>query len=161
MTQSCETITPAAFWRALGERAIGACLVTAQSADGPKGFLGLSAAHISADPARMSVSVGGASSALPGILESRHFAINILSQEDQALAEIFGGKGEKPFEPGKWDRLATGAPVLKCALAVFDCALEKVIELDGTALLIGQVQALSAKDDGAPLIYFRGGFLAD
>lgn len=32
------------FWRTLGERAIGATLVTTDSATGPNGFLGLSAA---------------------------------------------------------------------------------------------------------------------
>jgi hypothetical protein len=50
MTNATETERPSpkvidakTFWRTLGERAIGATIVTAQGADGPAGFLGLSA----------------------------------------------------------------------------------------------------------------------
>ena len=38
---SAKAIDVKTFWRALGERAIGATIVTAQGADGPAGFLGL------------------------------------------------------------------------------------------------------------------------
>ena len=43
---SSKTIDAKTFWRTLGERAIGATIVAAQGADGPAGFLGLSATHV-------------------------------------------------------------------------------------------------------------------
>ena len=54
---SGDAIDPKAFWMALGQRATGMTVVTAEGDDGPTGFLGLSAAHVTASPATMLVSV--------------------------------------------------------------------------------------------------------
>ncbi|EPX76625.1 flavin reductase family protein [Salipiger mucosus] len=161
MNSARDEITVGDFWRTLGERAIGATVVTADSAEGPRGFLGLSAAHVSADPPRMLVSIDRKTSALDGVLEQRHFAINILPEGQAALASAFGGKGEKPFAPEEWTTLATGAPVFAAALGVFDCEVEQVVDLDGTAVVIGRVRAVRAAGEGEPLVFFRGKFLSD
>ncbi len=73
-----DAIDIGAFWRTLGERAIGATVVTTSGAEGPNGFLGLSAAHVCASPPTMVVSVDKKTSALEGILESGGFAVNFL-----------------------------------------------------------------------------------
>jgi len=52
------------FWRAIGERAIGAAVVTAADIHGPAGFLALSATHLCADPPMMMVSIDKRTSAL-------------------------------------------------------------------------------------------------
>ena len=52
------------FWKAIGCRAIGVAIVTAKGADGPAGFLALSATHLSASPPMMMVSIGLTTSAL-------------------------------------------------------------------------------------------------
>ena len=67
-------------------------IVTARSAGGPAGLLGLSATHLCADPPTMLVSVDKRTSALATILEAGHFAINYLPSGQRALADIFGGK---------------------------------------------------------------------
>lgn len=149
------------FWRTLGERPIGATLVTTDSAEGPNGFLGLSAAHVAANPPTMVVSIDKKTSALAGVLEKGHFAVNFLPQGYADLANAFGGKGEKTFEPDKWETLATGAPVLKDALGVFDCAVEKVVEHGDISIIIGTVKGVRAAGEGDPLIFFRGKFLSE
>src|SRR5438046_912151 len=105
------------FWRALGQRAIGSTIVTARSEEGPAGFLGLSASHVSADPPVMLVSVDRRTSALATVLAARHFAVNFLPGDAGAIADSFGGKGElkgaRRFEMGSWKTLTTGAPVLE------------------------------------------------
>ena len=64
------------FWKAIGCRAIGVAIVTAKGADGPAGFLALSATHLSASPPMMMVSIGLITSALGAVRQSNHFAIN-------------------------------------------------------------------------------------
>ena len=86
---STKAIDVKSFWRALGERAIGATIVTAQGADGPAGFLGLSATHICADPPSMLVSIDNKTAALGAVLHARHFAINYLGRDARALADMF------------------------------------------------------------------------
>ena len=147
------------FWRVIGERAIGVTVVTAQGRDGPAGFLALSAAHVCADPPTMLASIDRKTSALAAVLEARHFAINVLPREAQAVADLFGGKaavkGAERFEAGRWATLTTGAPTFNDALAVLDCTLEKTVEHAETTIVIGRV-ADHRLGGGDPLIFFRG-----
>jgi flavin reductase (DIM6/NTAB) family NADH-FMN oxidoreductase RutF len=160
---SPKVIDVKTFWRALGERAIGATIVAARGADGPAGFLGLSATHVCADPPCMLVSIDNRTSALAAVLHARHFAINYLGREARAVADTFGGKtaakGADRFEPGRWGTLTTGAPVFNDAIGVLDCVLERTFEHFATTIAIGRVVDFSARGSGDPLIYFRGSYL--
>jgi flavin reductase (DIM6/NTAB) family NADH-FMN oxidoreductase RutF len=152
-----------AFWRAVGNRASGSTVVTARSDAGPAGFLGLSAAHVSADPPLMLVSIDKRTSALQTILAARHFALNFLAREAADIDGIFGGKGAQKgaerFETGRWGTLKTGAPVLLDGVGAIDCSLEETIERHGIVIAIGRVVAIMDGGDKAPLIHFHGGFL--
>jgi flavin reductase len=148
------------FWQALGQRPIGATIVTAKGETGPAGFLGLSASHVSADPPIMLVSIGKKTSALKDILASRHFAVNFLAAGAEALLDSFGGrtddKGASRFDPDKWTTLETGAPVYREAQGAMDCRLEETIERGDVVIAIGRVVAVSAGGEGEPLVLFRG-----
>jgi flavin reductase (DIM6/NTAB) family NADH-FMN oxidoreductase RutF len=151
------------FWRALGQRAIGSTIVTARSAAGPAGFLGLSASHVSADPPLMLASIDKRTSALATVLEAKHFAVNFLPREAATIADVFGGKGTlkgaERFEASAWTTLSTGAPVLKSALGAMDCRLEEAIERYGSCIVIGRVVDVMITEAGSPLVHFRGGYL--
>jgi flavin reductase (DIM6/NTAB) family NADH-FMN oxidoreductase RutF len=151
------------FWRALGQRAIGSTVVTARSAEGPAGFLGLSATHVSADPPLMLVSIDKRTSALPTVLAAGHFAVNFLPSDANATADLFAGKGALKgaarFEAEAWTALTTGAPVLASALGAMDCRLEETIERHGIAIVVGRVVDVLIADGGRPLVHFRGGYL--
>jgi flavin reductase (DIM6/NTAB) family NADH-FMN oxidoreductase RutF len=163
-TGSSEKIIDAkAFWRALGQRAIGSTIVTARSADGPAGFLGLSASHISADPPLMLASIDKRTSALQTVLAARHFAVNFLPSDASEIADLFGGKGTLKgadrFNVGRWQTLTTGAPVLANALGAMDCTLEDTIERGGICIVIGRVVDVLVGSGANPLIHFRGGYM--
>jgi flavin reductase (DIM6/NTAB) family NADH-FMN oxidoreductase RutF len=163
-TGSSEKIIDAkTFWRALGQRAIGSTIVTARSADGPAGFLGLSASHISADPPLMLASIDKRTSALQTVLAARHFAVNFLPSDASEIADLFGGKGTLKgadrFNVGQWQTLTTGAPVLANALGAMDCTLEDTIERGGICIVIGRVVDVLVGSGGNPLIHFRGGYM--
>ena len=147
------------FWRVLSQRAIGMTIVTAQSDEGPVGFVGLSAAHVTADPATALVSIDRKTSALTAVLSRRHFAINFLPADASGLVDSFGGKsgvsGADRFVEGDWMTLETGAPVFKACLGAFDCAVDEVIERGAVAIVIGKVVAAVAHE-GEPLVFFRG-----
>lgn len=148
------------FWTTLGQRATGMTIVTADSDEGPTGFLGLSASHVAADPATMLVSVDRKTSALAGIVSRKHFAINFLPADAGKVADAFGGKagliGAARFADGEWTTLVTSAPVYKQALGVFDCVVADIIERGNISIIIGTVAGATSRSDGEPLIYFRG-----
>jgi flavin reductase (DIM6/NTAB) family NADH-FMN oxidoreductase RutF len=149
-----------AFWTALGQRPIGMTIVTADSDEGPTGFLGLSAAHVTANPATMLVSVDHATKALAGIISRRHFAVNFLPADATELADVFSGRaglsGATRFAVGKWRILSTGAPVYIDALGVFDCAVDEIVQRSNVSIIIGMVAAIAWRPDGDPLTFFRG-----
>lgn len=148
------------FWQAVGLRAVGTAIVTAEAGDGPRGFLALSATHLCADPPMLMVSVDKKTSALQTMLDGGHFAINYLATGQADLAGPFGGKGELKgadrFTLGTWTTLATGAPVLEGAAGVIDCKIEEVIERYGTAIVIGRVMDFTSTPDTAPLVSYKG-----
>lgn len=148
------------FWQAVGLRAVGTAIVTAEADDGPRGFLALSATHLCADPPMMMVSVDKKTSAFQTMVDGGRFAINYLSTDQADLAGPFGGKGDLKgadrFQLGAWTTLATGAPVLVGAAGVIDCQVEEVIERFGTAIVIGRVLDFDAAPDAAPLVSYKG-----
>jgi flavin reductase (DIM6/NTAB) family NADH-FMN oxidoreductase RutF len=154
-----KAIDAKTFWRVLGARATGVVVATARGADGPAGFLALSATHVTADPPTMLVSIDKRTAALAAVLHAKHFALNFLPRGDQALAEMFGGRGEARgaarFAPERWGVLATGAPILNDAVGVIDCMLEETIERFGVVMAIGRVVDVVVRD-GEPLLFFRG-----
>jgi len=149
------------FWRTLGARATGVVVATARGPDGPAGFLALSATHVTADPPIMLVSIDKRTAALAAVLHARHFALNFLRSGDQALAEMFGGRGETRgaarFAPERWGALTTGAPVLNDAVGAFDCALEETIERFSVIIALGRVVNVVTRE-GEPLLFFRGAY---
>lgn len=157
---AAKVIDPKLFWRALGERAIGLTIVTALGKDGPAGFLGLSATHVTASPPTMLVSIDRKTSALEAVLMSKTFAVNFLPGSAVEDADAFGYasplKGADRFLAGRWSRLTTGAPVHVDALGAFDCRVADVITRGDISIVIGDVVDVTAKGAGDPLVFFRG-----
>jgi flavin reductase (DIM6/NTAB) family NADH-FMN oxidoreductase RutF len=146
------------FWRTLASRATGVTVVTTLGGDGPRGFLGLSATHLTPDPPTVLVSIDNRTTALAGVRSSGHFAVNYLPATARLVADAFTSKsirGADRFAVGEWQTLVSGAPVLKNALGVFDCSVKEIIDRDGVNIVIGRVLAVTIAD-GVPLIYFRG-----
>ena len=66
---------------------------------------------------------------------------------------------EARFDDALWQTLETGAPVLKDALATFDCEVSDTKKVSTHTIYIGEVRAGAARDEEDPLVYFRGGFV--
>ncbi len=153
---------PRNFWRAVGQRAVGAAVVTTADAEGPAGFFALSATHLSADPPLLMVSIDARTSALAKLRKAGNFAISYLPDDAGDLVDIFTGKtalqGADRFEPGRWTRLTTGAPALVNAVGAFDCVLEETIDRNAATIAIGRLVDFASQPDRQPLISFRGRF---
>jgi len=150
---------PKEFWGTLGMRAIGATVVTVKGESGPKGFLGLSASHVSASPPIMLVSLDKSNSSLEDIRKAGHFAVNYLPAEAESLLAAFGGRTdedrERRFRDGEWKSLSTGAPVYGQALGAFDCKVTQLVDCGQTTVVIGEVVDF-VTGSGKPLVLFKG-----
>ncbi|NHT76469.1 flavin reductase (DIM6/NTAB) family NADH-FMN oxidoreductase RutF [Rhizobium sp. PP-F2F-G38] len=120
-----------------------------------------SATALSVDPPTMIVNINRSSSSWPVIARHGHFCVNILSDDQQDIADRFAGKGglrgPARYDGAEWTTLASGAPVLSDALSAIDCEVEHIIEHHTHAIIIGRVLAIRQKE-GAPLLYHNGGY---
>lgn len=153
-------IDPGAFWRTLGERPIGATVITTAGENGPEGFLGLSFAHVSAAPPTVLVSVGKSTSALDAIRRTGSFAANIMPDNAEGVVRGFGGERpvEERFAGVSHSGFVTGAPVLDTAQAVFDCRVLREIEEGDTVIFLARVAGVNIGASGRALVAYRGGY---
>ncbi|SHO67318.1 NADH-FMN oxidoreductase RutF, flavin reductase (DIM6/NTAB) family [Pseudoxanthobacter soli DSM 19599] len=139
----------------------GVSVVTAGTGDDRTGATVTSAHSLSVDPETMVVSINKSSSTWPVIARNRHFCVNVLAADQQAVAERFAGygglKGAERYRDAEWSVLVTGALALSGALAAIDCELDHVVERHSHALVIGTVRAL-VLGHGQPLVYHNGRF---
>ncbi|KAH1281817.1 hypothetical protein KXX11_004103, partial [Aspergillus fumigatus] len=80
----------------------------------------------------------------------RRMAINLLGWRHAELARRFGGAPlphEQRFGLADWGVLATGAPVLLDALAVFDCVVDEMMMAHSHAVLIGEIKSNPPRRD--------------
>jgi flavin reductase (DIM6/NTAB) family NADH-FMN oxidoreductase RutF len=148
--------------RALRTMAGGVAVITAGRGDDRTGATVTSATGLSMDPPTMIVNINKSSSSWPAIHRHGHYCVNILSDDQQDIANRFAGiggiKGAERYAGAEWTTLVSGAPVLVNALAAIDCEVEEVIERHSHAIILGRAVAV-LNGEGNSLIYANGGYL--
>jgi flavin reductase len=138
--------------------------VSVVTTDGPAGRAGLTVSamcSLSADPPAVLVCINRASHAGRIIRINGVFCVNVLASHQVDVARRFAGPavaGDKFFEIA-WDRFITGAPVLREAVAIFDCNLTRGADFGSHDILIGVV-AETEERSGAPLLYVGRAYCA-
>ena len=137
-----------------------AATVSVATTDGPAGRAGMtvsSLCSLSADPPSLLVCAHHASRALAAILENRRFCVNLLGQDQSFISDTFAGRteAEDKFACAEWETLKTGSPVLRGALAAFDCELVQHHRWGTHYVLLGEVRDVACAGVGGPLIYTR------
>lgn len=139
----------------------GVTVITAGQGDDRTGATVTSATALSMDPPTMIVNINKTSSSWPVISRHGHFCVNILSADQQAVADRFAGiggiKGTARYDGARWTTLVSGAPVLAAALAAIDCEVEEIIERHSHAIILGRALA-TLTGAGQSLIYANGGY---
>ncbi len=155
---------PAAYRQAMRALSSGVAIVACGDGERRVGCTVTALASLSLTPPTLIVSLARTSSTLAGLRETGAFSVNLLSARHGALAVHFSGRGgahgARRFEGAEWVNLATGAPVLADACAVFDCLVEEVIERHSHAIVLGAVVSVKEGDDEPPLVHWRGGLSA-
>lgn len=150
---------PRQFRSALAQFATGVTVVTTKLPDGR--FIGLTANSfnsVSLEPPLVLWSLGNRAQSLPVFQGNSHYVINVLSADQQALAEQFASRSEDRFEGVEFELSRTGLPVLKGAAAWFECHNRSQYPEGDHVILVGEVERC-AYTESAPLIFHNGRFL--
>jgi len=111
-----------------------------------------------AEPPAVLVCINRGSTTHEAVSRAEIFCVNVLRHEDRELSSLFSGaqKGEGRFREEQWEKLATGAPVLKNALVAFDCRVVNRMAHGTHTVFLGEVQQLLIGRKGKPLLYADG-----
>lgn len=158
MPQADEAIDPKLFRQLLGCFPTGVAVVTTCNADGsPAGLTCNSFSSVSLEPPLVLFSLRKASSLLPTFVESGSFAINILSQSQDALSGRFASSRiADKFESVAWRRGPLGTPLVDDCLASFECSVHARHEAGDHVIFIGEVEQCSHQAGHTPLLYHAG-----
>lgn len=146
-----------------------AATVNVVATDGPAGRAGVTVSamsSVSADTQKptLLVCVNDNSAGAAPIIENGVFTVNILRDDQSFVSDTFAGrygdKGEGKFACAKWDKGCTGAPVLRGALASFDCRLVRDQVVGQHHVFYGEVQQVHLADHGKALIYANRAYSA-
>lgn len=148
------------FREAWGKFASGVSVVTSIEPDG--GVHGMAANGInsvSLEPLLVLVCVGHNRNSYPLIQQSGRFCINILTEEQQNIAEYYAAPAEKRLnEPPAAFRLTeNGAAVIEDSLASIGCRVVTEHKTGDHTIFIAEAEEIEV-NSGNPLLFFEGKF---
>lgn len=129
-----------------------------------RGFRGLTATAftvVSLTPPQILVCLDQGSEGLEHLVAAGRFAVSLLSDQQEFLAERFAGRAplvNPRFEGVKHHVTAAGNPVLTDSLAWFDCSVAVTQSAGDHVVVFGAVNEAGTGDGVEPLIYFESAY---
>lgn len=155
--QLTDMIDPRQFRDVLGTYPTGVCVITSVDADGHRSGLVIgSFASISLDPPLVGFFPDKRSSTWPKIERTGRFCVNVLGAEQLELCKRFASKMDDKFAELAHGHSPSGLPLLEDAIAWIDCKIERIEEIGDHWLVVGAVEAMGRREEGTPLLFFRG-----
>jgi len=150
------------FRIALGMFATGVTIVTARTAQGA--LIGLTANSfnsVSLTPPLVLWSLARSATSMSAFSAGSHYAINVLSADQKALARRFAAReldrsADAPFVDG-----VSGAPLLVGAAATFECFNRSRYEEGDHVIFVGEVERCTHRAGASPLLFHGGKFYTE
>ncbi len=133
------------FRKVMGHFATGVTIATTRGQAGVAGLTVNSFTSVSLNPLLVLICVDLQSQALPFFRESGVFAVNILTQEQEALSNCFATSSEERYTHfchATYGIAATGSPILDGAMAFIDARITAEYPGGDHAIFLGEVQAM-------------------
>lgn len=154
--------TPTEFREALGMFATGVTVVTARSTQGI--YVGLTANSfnsVSLTPPLVLWSLARSAGSMAAFSTGSHYAINILSADQQDLAKQFAARDGDRFSGVQFAIGTGGAPLIEGAAATFECFNRSRYEEGDHVIFVGEVERCRHRQGASPLLFHGGKFYAE
>jgi len=152
------------FRRVMGHFVTGVTVISALDGERPHGITVNALSSVSLEPPLVMVALDRRRFLTPIVRAAGRYAINILSENQQALSDCFAGA---PVEPGRqafcgasWHPGETGLPLIDGAIATLECTVVETFSAGDHDLFIGRVDRLANEEHHPmPLLYYRRRYL--
>ena len=146
------------FRQLLGRFATGVSVVTTRGPAGqPLGMTASSLASVSLEPPLLLVAVDRKNDMHDALRAAPHFAINILTADQEAVSRRFADVDPNRFEGVGYREGRYGVPLLNDALAHIECDMHGAVPGGDHTVFFGLVTGGDVTER-RPLIYYRGGY---
>lgn len=148
------------FKKAMQLWASGVTVVTTFTEQaGALGMTATSFSSVSLEPPQILVCLNSKTDTGEGIQQCRHFAVNILAAEQEAVSNEFAGGATQTerFANVSWQRGELGMPLLQESLASLECRVLQQIKAGTHWIVVGEVLDVYCRS-GNPLLYYRSGY---
>jgi len=161
-TPDTDPPTSEALRSALSLFATGVTIVTMRSFNGtPIGLTVNSFNSVSLRPPLVLWSLSLLAGSLQPFLQTKNYAVHVLSVEQQTLAERFSSKAPHRFEGLDWEAGVDGVPILKGCAAVFECSNRSQYPEGDHVIFVGEVLACRHDATRSPLLFHGGKFYTE
>ena len=145
--------------QALGSFPTGVTVVSCLDKNkNPLGFTANSFTSVSLDPQLISICIDKESFNIDSFSITKHFAVSVLSEDQQSISTTFATPNEDRFQNVEWRTEDTGSPIIENVVAWFDCNTRQVIDAGDHLILIGEIIAFDSSPK-TPLMYLRGNYV--
>ncbi|TCB70558.1 flavin reductase [Acinetobacter sp. ANC 4216] len=133
-------------------------VITTEGAAGMHGFTASAVCSVTDTPPTLLVCMNQSSRSHAHFIQNKILSVNVLGAQHENLSNAFSSSkfsSEERFKLGSWTTLETGSPVLKDALASFDCEIEQIQQMGTHSIFICKVVAIQQSQQEESLVYFN------
>ncbi len=136
--------------------ATGVTVVTTRDGAGsPFGLTVNAFTSLSLNPPLVVVCIDKAAQCYSCFEESKVFAVNVLSEDQEELSSRFATKGIEKFGEIKWHRGENNVPLLDGSIGTIECKIVNSYEGGDHTIYLGEIVSANATED-RPLLFFKG-----
>ena len=143
------------FRNVIGHFASGVTVITTRYEDVNYGLTASAVSSLSLDPPMVLACINKRTGTSTAISNAKIFAMNILREDQQAIARQFATPHPDKFRETPIVFGELGVPLLSNILATIECRVVGEVTGGTHAVFLAEVQAAHA-EEGMPLAYYRG-----
>ena len=112
---------------------------------------------VSLDPPLVLICIEKTASAYGALTSATSFVVNILSVDQEQIARRFSIVDIDRFEGVGYTRSQNGVAILDDVVGVLECSRHAMHDAGDHTIIVGSVDSAGVHN-GAPLLYYRGGY---
>lgn len=149
-------VDAATLRHAMRKWATGVAIVTSAHDGAAHGMTASSFTSVSLTPPQVLISLALATRTHTLVRASRIFAVSLLAAGQESISDRFAGRADGDDRLAGLDTftLVTGTPLLRDAIAHFDCRVIATFTSGTHTIFIGEVLAVRSSEAASPLVYY-------
>lgn len=151
-------VSKEAYREAMAQLGAAVNVIATAGPGGRAGFTASAVCSVTDTPPTLLICANRSNDSYPALKANRVVCVNTLTAGQQELSTVFAGltshSVEQRFDVGTWSTLVTGAPVLQDAAVVFDCRIDKAVEVGTHDVFFCIVEAVQLGLAREGLIYY-------